>query len=115
MVAVLTLARAREARLTFIFFPWAITFALDWFRNHADYLASLARQFSFWIFAGAILGTLSAIVLYFHLTNPEGMRYYLADFKNGYWLVVGTLHLSITLAIFLPWLRRQQIASKQTR
>jgi len=114
MVAALVLSRAREARITFILFPWAITFALDWLRNHSGYLVARARRFSFWIFALAILGTLSAIVLYFHLTNPELMRYYLVDFKNGYWLVVGTLHLSITLAIFLPLLR-QQIASERTR
>lgn len=101
------LARAREARIAFIQFPWAIVFALDWFRNQRAWLAARASSFSFWVLACAIWGILSALVLYFHLTNPEGMRAYLADFKNGYWLVAGTLHLSITLAIFLPWLRRR--------
>ena len=102
MGSTIFLARAREPRIAFILFPWAIVFALDWFRNHAAYLAALARQFSFWIFVGGIFGVISAVVLYFHLTNPELMRYYLADFKNGYWLVVGALHLTITLAIFVP-------------
>jgi hypothetical protein len=103
--ATILLARAREMRIVFIVFPWAIPFALDWFRNQRDYLAALSRRFSFWVFAFAILAILSTLVLFFHLTNPELMRYYLADFKNGYWLVNGTVHLTITLALFLPRLR----------
>ncbi len=107
MGATLTLARAREARITFILFPWAIPFALDWFRTHADYLRALVSSHAFWLSWIAAMGLISALVVYFHLTNPELMRYYLADFKNGYWLFLGALHLSTILAIFGPMLRRQ--------
>jgi hypothetical protein len=105
--ATLFLARAREGRIAFILFPWVVPFALDWFRANIRYLQTLAGNWSYVAFSFFIFAAISASVLYFHLTNPELMRYYLADFKNGYWLFLGALHLSATLAIFLPMLRRQ--------
>ncbi len=106
MIATLTIARAREVRISFILFPWAIPFALDWLRTNAAFLRTQAGSQAFWVSALSIMASLSAIVLYLHLTNAEWMKYYLADFKNGYWLFLGTLHLSVILAVFVPMLRR---------
>jgi hypothetical protein len=108
--AAMFLARAREIRSSFIIFPWAIPFALDWFQSRVEYFARLIRNNRYWIFAFSILALLSAGVLMFHLANPGLMRDILADFKNGYWLVIGTLNLSATLAIFLPMLYRRRVA-----
>jgi len=110
--AALFLAREREIRSSFIIFPWAIPFALDWFRNRTEYFARLAKNYRYWIFAFSIFALLSAGVLAFHLTNPGLMKDLLADFKNGYWLVIGTLNLSATLAIFLPMLYRRSAAPR---
>ncbi len=104
--ATLLLARAREMRIAFILFPWILPFALDWLRSNTYLLRSWGSERTFWAIALSIFAGLSAIVLYFHLTNPGVMRYFLADFKNGYWLFLGTLHFSATLAILLPMLRR---------
>jgi hypothetical protein len=103
----LGLGRAREIRPTFLLFPWVIPFALDWIMRNGDYLRHWVEHRFYWVLSLSIFGLFSAIVLYFHLTQPELMRYYLADFKNGYWLFLGTLHLSATLAIFIPRLRRR--------
>jgi len=100
----IVLARAREIRISFLLFPWVIPLALDWFRANGERLRALVFQIGFWVTAITILAILSLTILYFHLTDPELMRYYLADFKNGYWLAVGDIHLSATLAIFLPLL-----------
>jgi hypothetical protein len=107
LISALTIARAREARIVYILFPWAIPFAMDWFRSNSEYVKRIVSSRSHWAFAISIMGVISVVVLYFHLTNPALMRYYLADFKNGYWLFLGALHLSATLAIFLPRLRPQ--------
>ncbi len=107
MIATLTIARAREMRIAFIIFPWVIALALDWFRTNAPYMRDLAGSYAFWVFALATMSLISSAVLYFHLTNPELMRYYFADFKNGYWMFLGALHLSITVSIFTPMLFRQ--------
>jgi hypothetical protein len=104
--ATLLLARAREIRITFLLFPWAIPFALAWFRTHHQELADLAANPMFWAFSFSTMAFVSAIILYFHLTNPELMRSYLADFKNGYWLFLGAFHLSATVALCLPLVRR---------
>ncbi len=103
----LGLGRAREMRPTFLLFPWVIPFALDWITQNSGYLRQWLENRFYWAFSFSIFGSLSALVLYFYLTQPESMRYYLADFKNGYWLFLGTLHLSATLAIFIPRLRRR--------
>ncbi len=108
MISALTIARAREARIVFILFPWAIPFAMDWFRSNWEYIKRMVTNRSHWALAASIMAVISAVVLYFHLTNPSLMRFYLADFKNGYWLFLGALHLSATLAIFLPRLVLQR-------
>ncbi len=102
LVATLSISRAREIRITFILFPWAIALALDWFVAHRVELQQQVRQLAFWVFGLGIFGALSALTLYFHLTNPDLMRYYLADFKNGYWLFIGVVNLAVMLTIFLP-------------
>ncbi len=106
MTATMTIARAREARIAFILFPWAIPFALDWFRTNAVYLRTLVASQVFWVSWFAVMGIISALLLYFHFTNPELMRNYLGDF-NGYWLFLGAFHLSTMLAVSVPMLRRQ--------
>jgi hypothetical protein len=106
LAATLLLSRAREIRITFLLFPWAIPFALAWFRTHFQEMAELAANPMFSAFSFSVMASISAIILYFHLTNPELMRSYLADFKNGYWLFLGAFHLSATVALCLPLLRR---------
>jgi hypothetical protein len=107
--ATLTISRAREARIAFILFPWAIPLALDWFRSKSDALKALAASSSFWVTSFSILALVSAVILAFRITFPDLMRDYLVDFVNGYWLILGTLHLSATLALFLPIRRREAI------
>ena len=97
VVATLTISRARENRIIFILFPWAIPFALDWFRSNQSTLKAAVRDYSYWVISFSILALISAGVLFFRVTNPEGMRYLLADFVNGYWLFLGAVHLSVTL------------------
>ena len=108
--ATLFLSRAREIRIAFILFPWAIPFALDWFRSNIGYFRTLVGNYSYWLLSFLILGLVSAVILYFHLTNAELMKFILGDFKNGYWLFLGAVHLSATLAILLPMLRRRATA-----
>jgi hypothetical protein len=102
LVATLAIARAREIRILFLVFPWAIPFALDWFRRNSNYLKAQTGKLSYWLRTLAILGLLSAVVLYFDFAQRAWMTAVFADFRNGYWLVVGTVNLSITLAVFLP-------------
>ena len=110
VVATLSISRAREIRIMFILFPWAIPLAMDWFRRNAIYLKSLVAQLSYRLFAIGIFAIIALIGIYFQLTNPDLMRLYLADFKNGYWLVLGAIHLSLMLAISLPMVRRARLA-----
>jgi hypothetical membrane protein len=109
MIATLTLSRAREIRISFLLFPWAIPFALDWFRAKQNYLSALIGRLSYWIFSLSVLGLLSALILYFDYAQRDLMTRYLADFRNGYWLFLGAVHLSATLVIFLPMLRRRRL------
>lgn len=104
--ATLVLARATEIRIAFILFPWAIPFALDWFRSNNAYLKRLVSDYHYWAFVFSTFLFISGLVLFFQLTNPSLLRDYLVNFKNGYWLVISALHLSITLAIFLPMLHQ---------
>lgn len=113
--AAIFLARAREIRSSFIVFPWALPFALDWFRKRTEYFARLVKNYRYWVFAFSILAALSVGVLAFRLTHDEWMRTLLADFKNGYWLVIGTLNLAATLAIFLPMLYQRRVALSRGR
>ena len=114
MGATIVLSRAREARIAFLLFPWAIVFALDWIRANSAYLKMFITQPASMIWALSIFSLLSIGVLILHLTNDEAMRFYLADFKNAYWLVIGTFHLSATLTIFLPRLRQRSIVGEST-
>jgi len=104
----MTIARAREIRITFILFPWAIPFALDWFRFHAPELKERLAHPGDWALAAAIIAGVCGLGLLWHLAAPDVMRSYLADFKNGYWLVLGAAHISATLALF--WPRRLALA-----
>ncbi len=106
------LGRAREIRPTFLIFPWVIAFALDWFSRNRAYLARLAARKTFWVFAFSIFAGLAAIVLYFNYAQRELTTAILADFRNGYWLVLGTINLAITLALFLPRARSKWLAEQ---
>jgi hypothetical protein len=112
LTSTLVISRAREIRITFILFPWVIAFALDWLKNHSADLRALIARPVFWFFAAIILTTISASVLYLHLTHDAMLRYYLADFKNGYWLVIGTLNLSALLALLVPLFHRSSLTQK---
>lgn len=100
----IVLARAREVRISFLLFPWALPLALAWFSANRACWQSLAAQRAYRIFALTLFAGLTLVILYGSLTNPELMRQYLADFKNGYWLVISDIHLSATLAVVLPTL-----------
>lgn len=102
IAATLTIARAREIRILFLIFPWAIPFALDWFRSNRIYLQAQVGKLSYWMLALSIFGLLSAVVLYLDFAQRDWMTFFFADFRNGYWLFIGTIHLTATLAIFLP-------------
>ena len=115
IISTLAISRAREIRITYILFPWAIPLALDWFRRNASYLQSLWAKWSYRIFACGVFGFVALVGIVARLTQPDLMRAYLADFVNGYWLVLGAIHLSITLAIFLPMLRSPRYASEITK
>ncbi len=110
LVATLTIARAREIRILFIVFPWAIPFALDWFRRNSNYLKAQTGKLSYGLRALAIFGWLSIVVLYLDFAQRNGMTAVFADFRNGYWLFLGTVHLSATLVIFLPLIKRTRTA-----
>jgi hypothetical protein len=115
MVATLTLARAREIRISFLLFPWAIPFALDWFRTRSGYFLARAKELDYWALAISILAFLAVVTLYLDLAQRDWMSRYLADFRNGYWLVIGTVHLSATLAIFLPMVRGRRLGALASR
>jgi hypothetical protein len=99
MGSTLLIARAREARIAFVLFPWVVPFALDWLRRSSRQLRALASQLSFWVFAIAVLVILSSITLWFRYGYPDLMQAVLADFKNGYWLSVGVVNLSVTITL----------------
>jgi hypothetical protein len=113
MGATIILSRAREARIAFLLFPWAIVFALDWFRTNSAYLKSLLTRPALAIWTPSVLGLTSISLFVLNLTNSETLRMHLADFKNAYWLAIGTIHLAATLAIFLPLLFRRTIVSRE--
>jgi hypothetical protein len=112
MVATLTIARAREIRISFLLFPWAIPFALDWFRTRSDYFLARVRKIDDWAIAFSALALLAAITVYLDFAQRDLLTHYLADFRNGYWLFLGTLHLAATLAIFLPLLQRARTVQR---
>jgi hypothetical protein len=108
MLATLTIGRAREIRISFLLFPWAIPFALDWFRSHSGYFLERARKLDFWAFAFLTLAVLAGVMLYLDFGQRDLATRYLADFRNGYWLFLGTVHLAAAAAIWFPILRRQR-------
>lgn len=99
MGATLLISRAREMRIAFILFPWAIPFALDWFVTRRAQIKTWLVRWQFWCWGAGMFALLASSILYFHFTNPDLMRDYLADFKNGYWLFLGALHLTLTVSI----------------
>lgn len=113
MGATIILSRAREARIAFLLFPWAIAFALDWFRTNSEYLKSLLLRPAQVIWTMGIFGLTAGGIFWLNWTNSEALRVHLADFKNAYWLAIGTIHLAATLAIFLPLLYRRTILSRE--
>ena len=106
MIATLTIARAREIRISFLLFPWAIPFALDWFRTRSGYFLARVRKLDYYALAFSFFALLAALTLYLDFAQRDLMTRYLADFRNGYWLFLGTVHFAATLAIFLPLLQR---------
>ncbi|MBI5651231.1 MAG: hypothetical protein HZC40_12430 [Chloroflexi bacterium] len=95
-------ARAREIRISYILFPWVIPLALDWFRANQDRLRAQIRNPIYRASVCAIFATLSIAIFAFHLTQPELMRLHLADFKNGFWLFLLSVHLTASVALFAP-------------
>ena len=115
MVATLTIARAREIRISFLLFPWAIPFALDWFRTRSGYFLARVRKLDYWALSFSILAFLAVLTIYLDFAHRDLMTRYLADFRNGYWLFIGVVHLSATLAIVLPMLRRRRLDALASR
>ncbi|MBI5034225.1 MAG: hypothetical protein HZB51_27200 [Chloroflexi bacterium] len=112
----LALARAREIRIAFLMFPWVIPLALYWFRENGEHLSVMVHQFSFWTWGIGVFASLSLGILWLQQNNPDLMKFYLTDFKNGYWLALADLHLSATLALVVPlWLNQRKLETQTAR
>lgn len=95
-------ARAREIRISYILFPWVIPLALDWLRVNHKRLRAQIRNPIYLASVGALFAIMSAAIFAFHLTQPELMRLYFADFKNGFWLFLLSVNLTVSIALFVP-------------
>ena len=112
MGATLTIARAREIRISFLLFPWAIPFALDWFRTRSDFFLAQIRKLDCWALTFSALALLAAVTVYLDFAHRDLMTRFLADFRNGYWLFLGTVHLAAAFAIFFPLLQRARTVQR---
>lgn len=112
----LAFARAREIRIAFLMFPWVIPLALHWFRENSARLGVMIRRVNFWVWATGVFASLSLVILWLELNNPDLMKFYLIDFKNGYWLALADLHLAATLALVVPlWLNQRKLETQTAR
>lgn len=104
----LVLARAREIRIAFLLFPWAIPFALAWFHARRAQLGAWVRRPTTWVLTLAGFGLLTSAVVFTKRAFP-GAYGYLADFNNNHWLILGNLHVFVTLVGVVPllWLARR--------
>lgn len=99
-----TLARAIENRISFLLFPWIIPLALHWFRANTGRIRTLAASRFYQAFAFFIFTFLSVALIYIQVDKPAFMWHFGA-FYNRYWLLLGYVHLLITLTMIVPlWL-----------
>lgn len=99
------LARPREMRITYLLFPWIIPLALDWFRLNIPRIKILITNKLYWAYTFFVLIFLSFITMvlvYIRHNDPVFLEYFLGSLCNKKWLVLGFVHLLLTLTIILP-------------
>lgn len=99
------LARPREMRITYLLFPWIIPLALDWFRLNITRIKILLTNKFYWVYILFILtffSSITMVLVYIRHNNPVLLEHFLGQFYDKYWLVLGFIHLLLTLTIILP-------------